>query len=349
MQRAYSPVHSDSDSDSDNNDATPVRRFRLSRDGHARATTAEPISPTRGSHQGSNGQDDLDRAMREFYAGPTRGITTNTSATLAQAAQSIASPTPQRHGSVSSSEHSLHSETHSRPSSSQHTFVEDPRTQTHGAPWAGNQIPAIPQQQSHIQYPNVQPRHAHTLPPIPTSSPLYPQHTTSTFAPPHASFTRPFSSASGPQIVPVQPWIDSRASSTTGWTPNSAYGHPFAAAHLAVGQVQPTGQRNSYLSHSSTPTHVEEDDYSEEEVEDELEVDRFHGQQKHNEKPFGGWNGAKNKMATPDSGDIFATPQPDTLHYGPAPVGAQVRRGVARKKISLTEGHMVLDLPVPSK
>jgi len=353
MQRAYSPVNSDSDSDNDedHNDATPVRRFRLTRDGHAQALPA-PSSPTSPSRSGG-GQDDLDRAMREFYATPTRPLSNTTSATFqtataaanAHVEPNIASPLPQRHGSVSSSEHSS---IHSRPSSSQHTFVEE--TTNTVPPWVNppqtpqHQLPQIPQQfqhaQSHsMQYPHLaqqqqQPQHAHTLPPIPSASPLYPQHTFSTFA-------RPFSSASGPQIVPVQPWIDSRASSA--FAPNSAYGHPFANAHLALGQVQPTNQRNSYLSHSQA--HSTSADESEEEVEDELHVEEFHGQ--NGEKPFGGWDASKANI--PPSGDVFATPQPETLHYGPAPVGRQVRRRMTKKKIPLTQGHLVLDLPVPSK
>jgi hypothetical protein len=145
---------------------------------------------------------------------------------------------------------------------------------------------------------------------------------------------------------------------------------------LALGQnVQPTGLRNSYLSHSHhshTGTDADGDitEYSEEEVEEELGADSFRGQrplqynhknQSHfinqytGEKPFGGWAASKSTpniapyANTPPDGDVFATPQPDTLHYGPAPVGAQVRRRLTKKKIPLTQGHMVLDIPVPSK
>jgi hypothetical protein len=43
------------------------------------------------------------------------------------------------------------------------------------------------------------------------------------------------------------------------------------------------------------------------------------------------------------------SPQEDTKHYGPAPVGKQVRRRKTKKKVPLTKGHLVLDLPVPSR
>jgi chitin synthase len=139
--------------------------------------------------------------------------------------------------------------------------------------------------------------------------------------------------------------------------------------------AQPTGQRNSYLSHShhshtGSSTEVDGDgtEYSEEEVEQELGVGQrslYHSHQNHSqfinqntggEKPFGGWGAANSTPnippphnGTPRDGDMFATPKPDTLHYGPAPVGAQVRRRMTKKKIPLTQGHLVLDLPVPSK
>jgi len=396
MQRAtYSPVHSDSDSENEtNNDATPVRRFRLNtRDGHARPLPSPSHSPS----PSSRGQDELDRAMREFYAGGTRQATNDgnstSNATANGASGNIASPLPQRHGSISSSKHSIDHGAHSRHSSSQHTFVDE---STSAAPWANSQpqFPQLTQQQhsgsqSHpIQYPQLaqqQPQHGYTLPPLPPASPLYPQNTFSTVTRPVSAF----STASGPQIVPVHPWADSRspsALSSSGLSgfgaPNSAYGQPFANAHLALGtNVQPTGQRNSYLSHTHTGS--EDGDgtaYSEDEIEDELVGQRsqpynhhhpnhsqFLGQSNFGQqsgKPFGGWmswNASKasigpnahtprplNPDAISPDGDMFAT-QPDTKHYGPAPAGAQERRRLTKKKIALTEGHLVLDLPVPSK
>ena len=54
------------------------------------------------------------------------------------------------------------------------------------------------------------------------------------------------------------------------------------------------------------------------------------------------------KTMTPGTAAL-ETPQVDTKHYGPAPVGKQVRRRKTKKKVPLTKGHLVLDLPVPSR
>ena len=43
------------------------------------------------------------------------------------------------------------------------------------------------------------------------------------------------------------------------------------------------------------------------------------------------------------------SPQVNTKHYGPAPAGRQVRRRKTKKKVPLTKGHLVLELPVPSR
>lgn len=43
------------------------------------------------------------------------------------------------------------------------------------------------------------------------------------------------------------------------------------------------------------------------------------------------------------------SPEVNTKHYGPAPVGRQVRRRKTKKKVPLTKGHLVLELPVPSR
>ena len=51
---------------------------------------------------------------------------------------------------------------------------------------------------------------------------------------------------------------------------------------------------------------------------------------------------------TPGTAEL-QSPQVDTKHYGPAPVGRQVRRRKTKKKVPLTKGHLVLDLPVPSR
>ncbi|CAG8767019.1 1115_t:CDS:1, partial [Acaulospora colombiana] len=92
MPRDYSPVDSDADIDQ-----TPVRRFRLRKDGVARATS--PLSPTQ-----SPGPDNLDRAMQQFQSSfNTTPLGSRMSASSAQNNAPIASPTPQRHGSVSSS------------------------------------------------------------------------------------------------------------------------------------------------------------------------------------------------------------------------------------------------------
>jgi len=52
--------------------------------------------------------------------------------------------------------------------------------------------------------------------------------------------------------------------------------------------------------------------------------------------------------AVPGTAEI-QSPQMDTKHYGPAPAGRQVRRRKTKKKVPLTKGHLVLDLPVPSR
>ena len=51
---------------------------------------------------------------------------------------------------------------------------------------------------------------------------------------------------------------------------------------------------------------------------------------------------------TPGTAELEG-PQVDTKHYGPAPVGRQVRRRKTKKKVPLTKGHLVLELPVPSR
>ena len=51
---------------------------------------------------------------------------------------------------------------------------------------------------------------------------------------------------------------------------------------------------------------------------------------------------------TPGTAEL-ESPQVDTKHYGPAPAGRQVRRRKTKKKVPLTKGHLVLDLPVPSR
>lgn len=53
-------------------------------------------------------------------------------------------------------------------------------------------------------------------------------------------------------------------------------------------------------------------------------------------------------MTTPGTAAL-ESPQVDTKHYGPAPVGKQIRRRKTKKKVPLTKGHLVLELPVPSR
>jgi Chitin synthase N-terminal len=53
-------------------------------------------------------------------------------------------------------------------------------------------------------------------------------------------------------------------------------------------------------------------------------------------------------LTTPGTAEL-ESPKVDTKHYGPAPVGKQVRRRKTKKKVPLTKGHLVLELPVPSR
>lgn len=51
-----------------------------------------------------------------------------------------------------------------------------------------------------------------------------------------------------------------------------------------------------------------------------------------------------------EEGGFGQTVALDTQHFGPAPAkGAQLRRHKTKKKVVLTQGHLVLDCPVPSK
>jgi len=50
----------------------------------------------------------------------------------------------------------------------------------------------------------------------------------------------------------------------------------------------------------------------------------------------------------PPSADVPETPV-ETRHFGPAPVGRVARRNKTTKRVPLTNGNLVLDLPVPPK
>jgi hypothetical protein len=333
MSGAYSPVGSDIEEEE-----IPVRHFRLRSNGVAKPLPQPVASPT----TRSSGHDNLDRAMQEFQSmdrTPTkaRPLPSHTR----QSSSSIASPTPQRHGSVSSSS------THSRPMSSQDTHVDDnisPTRQFSQPPWT-----------------STNPQQYNFLPPIPTSSPLYQQSAHS-----YSSFNnRPLSvTSTGPQIVPVHSRMNSAlpplpaatplppSSHGTGYSyaPASAYGHP----GYTLNHPQHTEPRKSLLSIADPYLHarsrsgtatpdVDDDDYDKynfrhsrySSADPESAVDEKHGFD-------------MSQFQSPGT-DAYKIPEADTLHYGPAPTGQQVRRRKTKKKIPLTQGHLILDLPVPTR
>jgi hypothetical protein len=317
-----------------------VRHFRLRSNGIAKPLPLPTPSPTR-----SSGHDNLDRAIHEFQSMDRTPTRARPLPSHTRQSSSIASPTPQRHDSVSSSS------THSRPMSSQETHVDDnlsPIRQFTQPPWSSNPGQHEPQQYNF-------------LPPIPTSSPLYQQSAQS-----YSSFNnRPLSvTSTGPQIVAVHSRMHSAlpplpvatplpaSSHATGYSyaPASAYGHP----GYTLNQPQYTDPRKSLLSIADPYLHarsrsgtatpdVGDDDYDKynfrhsqySSVDPESALDEKHGFD-------------MSQFQSPGT-DAYKTPEVDTLHYGPAPTGQQVRRRKTKKKIPLTQGHLILDLPVPTR
>jgi hypothetical protein len=331
MSGHYSPVDSDGDMDMDE---APARRFRLSRDGLARQMS--PVSPIRATDD-----DNLNRALMEYHRSLPSLPLQSATPVGTRPPVNVASPTPRRHDSVSSS--SIASE---EPASTQETFVNDithQRSQStpQPAPW---NPPHQPQQ-----------RHS-LLPVLPASSPLFQQHTAQSFN----SFARPFSSASAPRIIPVSHWDTgdqsrpgsalspiSQASGSrfngSGFAPQSAYGRPNSL-------YRPGSTQEAILFASADPYHHHIPRSGSPPSDDEtLEgghnrysstgSEAFH-------KPVGGFD--PNKYLDPEAEKQQAQ-EADTLHFGPAPAGRQIRRGRTKKKIPLTQGHLVLDLPVPSR
>ncbi|KAG9058039.1 hypothetical protein FS842_002000 [Serendipita sp. 407] len=328
MATRYAPVNSDADE-------TP-RRYRLSNDRVARPES--PLSPTR-----SNGHDMLDRAMLEFNSSfhqPTTPISAHRRAQNA----SIAAPTPQRHGSVSSGS------VPSRASSSQETSVDELQggsaQSSHYTPWLRYQ-----QHQEQQATGQTLPQYMNVLPPIPASSPLYQQPNQS-----YSGFNRPFSSASGPQIVPVQTWNHTREGSVASppiHTPQNVFGQPHNRLSTDYSAVSQPLVTNSYISGQqqyqrtgsgsrspSLDSDIEDDDDEEHKTAIDHNGPR-HSQYSSGEKPIGDY---ETKEAIDEN-----EPEPDTLHYGPAPTGRQVRRRRMKKKIALTKGNLVVDTDVPSR
>lgn len=336
MASRYSPVDTEPDQDE-----TP-RRFRLRSDGLARPFSPSTSTPTR-----SGGHDNLERAMNQLHSSFDSSPVTHSRSSSAN----IASPTPQRHGSVSSS--SLHS----RSPSTQETYVNE---QTHHVPWSQTQ----PQ---HVQQQQQQPQQVYSLPPIPTTSPLYQQPSIS-----YSSFHNqdPISAVStGPQIVPVHTWNSDRHHATlpplpattplptsshpTGysWAPQSAYGQPISHTRRTYSTPQHVPNRSSYLAAGDPYLQTRSRSQSPDGYDDDYEkYDYRHSRYSSidpeavmDEKPLGGYN--MSEYQAPDEEE----PEVDTMHYGPAPAGRQLRRRKTKKKIPLTQGHFVLDQPVPTR
>lgn len=323
MSREYAPVDADPDMDE-----TPVRRFRLSRDGVARQLS--PVSPTR-----ATGEDSLDRALMEYHRSlpslPDRSVTPVST----RPPVDVASPTPRRHDSVSSGSIS------SRPPSSQETFVNNARHERsqstpQQAPWN-----APPQQF----------RRSTLLPPIPSTSPLFQNHPQ-----PFNEFTRPFSSASGPQIVQVSTGDLTRPNSAVspsshgtgyGFAPRSAYGRPnslYKPGSAQDASLYASADPYHQISRSGSP--VSDDDDTSHGYDPKQTRYSSVDPEALDEKSLEEFDASKFQ---PSDAEKHPSLEVDTLHYGPAPAGRQARRGKTKKKIALTQGHLVLDLPVPSR
>lgn len=332
MSRYYSPVESDIEEEE-----VPVRRFKLSSDGVARPLPAP-------SSARSSGHDNLNRAMAEFESMDRTPTKARPLSSHTRQGASIASPAPQRHDSVSSSS------THSHAMSSQETHVEDvvsPTQQFSNVPWSNSPV-------QHAQHGSQQYSY---LPPIPTSSPLYQQPALS-----QSSFhNRALSATStGPQIVPIHSRMNSALppippatplpASTHGtgysYAPASAYGHPgyYQPQHadprkslLSIGDPYLHGRSRSG---TATPD-VDDDDYE--------KYNPKHSRYSTLDPEAALDEKQEYDMGQYQSPEGFEAPEDDTMHYGPAPAGQQIRRRRTKKKIPLTQGHLILDLPVPTR
>lgn len=128
-------------------------------------------------------------------------------------------------------------------------------------------------------------------------------------------------------------------------SPHSAYdekmGGQYNSNPFAGGERPAT--RNSYSAHqeddAATMTGHEIDYYAEKAAEAGYGSDGAEGEYAYENDA---WEGPEDEEG--------GLPTMNTQHFGPAPAkGALLRRHKTKKKIALTQGHLVLDCPVPSK
>jgi len=343
MSEQYQRVNNDDD------DAAPVRHYTINRDGAARLRSAAPSLPALPNLEFNDIDNAISRMQSRFSASgsvtsPTRPSQSSPSATSPN--QAIPSPVGQvssrhRRGVPSAEtmevdsaaqgtgkdgyEHPKHSEEHeqflieSADIANQHLYATQHHQQQSGY------LPTVHSGRTMHYQPQTY---------LPNSSPDFMYQTD--------PYGRPLSVVSGI-------WDGSRPASAAfpyhTHTPTGSVGYAPTVYNVPVlSAYNPETEYGSqsdltHINYHTDPFLRPANDSRPQSPTDEMEYVRV---EKDPEV------GVPLTTTTPGAAEL-ESPKVNTKHYGPAPAGKQVRRRKTKKKVPLTKGHLVLDLPVPSR